>query len=727
MTPTIREGAQALSAFLDNITEFISGTDDAKRSTEALATSLRESDATLERRASIQRRIEYLDEFIAKTEEAAEGSANLLRLRGRETRLGMELREAREEAELLRGVIARSPEAYQTLQTELGNLNTDLQDVQQSLREKSDELGNRTGKSVQGLRLEIERLSEQERQLKTDIEETTGAINSFRPTIGEFDEANKALIATTKSLVTETRNYTAAVRELTPFITSADQIFEVWTPSLESAALAVAGFTGEIEGVVEPFRAWETGLSSAAAEAEALDDVTKQLIQDLQDLEGLADAYENIDRNLDPHNANLVSAAVNEATESVRNYIDAYDDLDITFRSVTDISDMVTVSVREQASAFDELRGSVESVADAAPSDIFDRIDTRTPGTASGISQDNADVFENFQVGLQSIGFEFLREGAFQQNAEDIDTVGESVTAFGDILARVASGDLTALGDAVGRTFGIIEAQNEAFEQRRRQRRIDAIEERTTRAFRFGNLEAVGRVGGVDDIYSLGALGGFRQAVASGESQGIGLNIAGASDALNIDERIETSLLNLVANLDRAITGADIDAIYQPFLTSFETAMERAGANFEDVIDTDAPTQLVTDSFNTYLSSINTYFDLQIRNVRDQERATGVFLTETIRAIETARAGTLNAARLLDTTPNLTGRGFRSQQRIRGAQSFAESSGTDRQFTEDTARQQYGTQAYDAEVAAATATPEELLGITDLDISNLQLGNQYRD
>ena len=63
----------------------------------------------------------------------------------------------------------------------------------------------------------------------------------------------------------------------------------------------------------------------------------------------------------------------------------------------------------------------------------------------------------------------------------------------------------------------------------------------------------------------------------------------------------------------------------------------------------------------------------------------------------------------------------RATSRIQDARSLAERTGTDRQFTEDIARSQYGTQAYDAEVAAAQATPEALLGISDLDISNLQL------
>ena len=48
----------------------------------------------------------------------------------------------------------------------------------------------------------------------------------------------------------------------------------------------------------------------------------------------------------------------------------------------------------------------------------------------------------------------------------------------------------------------------------------------------------------------------------------------------------------------------------------------------------------------------------------------------------------------------------RATSRIQDARSLAERTGTDRQFTEDIARQQYGTEAYDAEVAAAQETAE---------------------
>ena len=65
----------------------------------------------------------------------------------------------------------------------------------------------------------------------------------------------------------------------------------------------------------------------------------------------------------------------------------------------------------------------------------------------------------------------------------------------------------------------------------------------------------------------------------------------------------------------------------------------------------------------------------------------------------------------------------------REAQALAERTGTDRQFTEDIARAQYGDEAYDAEVAGLTTDPTLDIAVEDtvdpellsrLNISNLQ-------
>ena len=59
-------------------------------------------------------------------------------------------------------------------------------------------------------------------------------------------------------------------------------------------------------------------------------------------------------------NAALVNPAVTDAAENMRLYIREIDDLQDRFESTEDISDRLTDSIREQASAFDELRQSVE-------------------------------------------------------------------------------------------------------------------------------------------------------------------------------------------------------------------------------------------------------------------------------------------------------------------------------------------------------------------------------
>ena len=606
----------------------------------------------------------------------------------------------------------------------------------------------------------------------SSVDEFGGELERVDPRFLTFNERGTVLASTIRALPPELTEVSSDFDNLSAAIATGSGALAIFTQATEQ--VGESEFYQTIETYVDVLERLGVSIVDTTGEMAALDAVSQQFVQNTQDAEGLAHLNQVIDRRTDPRTANLVNPRISEASERFREYAEqlasaqfstqalaeitsgstdriqefanetltaegvlnnfagSIDEVEREYINLQAVSDHLTTSIREQASAFDDLRRSVDGISQSASglqgqqlgSDVFDRFDESVTATRGELDlvtgvmdtlSDNTDIFGRIAVtAFDEASLSIARMGG------EVDTIGESLLSVGDLVGRLALGDITALIEAPFRVAEIIDHNNAIAAERREARRAEAVEEHTARAFRFGNLEAVGRVGGIEDIYAVDALGGLRQNLASLDFQDIAANIESAADALNIDERIEDSLLTLAANLDRAITGADIDAIYAPFLDSLETAMTTAGTSFENVIGTDAPTEVVTSSFNTYLSTINDYFDTQIQAVRTQEQATGVFLTETIRAIEAVRAETLNAARQLNTsnvvrfTPR-TERGRSPGSRYNASLGLFEDIPT----AGSEALAPIGSQ--DPTAPIGEITPEELIGISDLDISNLEL------
>ena len=157
-------------------------------------------------------------------------------------------------------------------------------------------------------------------------------------------------------LATNTAAVVQASKELAPPIISAEEAFADLTAVLDSvnlgyndfqsriqsAALAVAGFTGEIEGVQEPFTAYTALIhaSNAALEEEAktLATVTQRIIQQTQDAEALVHIQEVLTQRTDAHNAALVNPIVTEATQRIRAYATALDSTQFSTQALTEIT-----------------------------------------------------------------------------------------------------------------------------------------------------------------------------------------------------------------------------------------------------------------------------------------------------------------------------------------------------------------------------------------------------
>ena len=729
LSPSVREATGFLTDLANTTADFVAGTNDATRSANSYADALMMASTAAAVNSAIQERIKFLEQERAGLEAAAAGSANYFEIRGRERDAGRQYREAGEELDVLRtalGNTAAATEHFQGVQNEL--LETQQGITQEIIRleaQRAGETARAYGQTTQDIREQREALAETQEQ-----------IGENAVVLRALASAQTVVTAETEKTTTATKESTAAVKEATvEIITYAEAIRQVqanieayveeqavltdfgtfweiaagqadgYSTAIDLTTVSVVNLKNELDALTTLFNENNVVINENGV---VLDEETQALLRFLATLDGLDESLANVESRLYAHNAALVNPAVSEAVASLRDYNDVLLEAGINFQTVDDISDRLTDSIREQASAFDELRSAVDGVSQAQDglqgqqigSGVFDQFSGRTPGTASGITGDNALDLEGIIGGIQGIGFDFLREGAALQleNAAEIDTVTESLAVFGDVAARLAAGDLTALGTAVTRTFGIINDTNEAFAERRRLRGIEANEEHLSRAGRFRNLQRVADITGVD--INSDDLGGFRQNIASGETGFTALfstEFEDAINAANLSEGVGQALFQLVADIDRELTSEDIQraiaTFHEPIISGLENLAQQAAFNLDFASQSGGDVQGALQE----VIGVNTALtQAQIDAANEQRRATGTSV-ENVEELNRVLNALNNQSRLqLDALPpNL----FTIASGRRAAQATAERTGTDRQATEDVARAQYGDAVYDAEVA----------------------------
>ena len=221
-------------------------------------------------------------------------------------------------------------------------------------------------KQVVGLEKNIAAADVETRNFQSSTETFGGALSDVDTRLLSFNERT--------SILQET------LRSLPPEITAVTDNFDVLAPTAER--------------VNAIFDNLNTSLVDTQQELGLLDTATRLIIQDLQDLDGLAYMRAIIADRTDVHNANLIRQGISEAVESFRDSNAVMSEGVVNFREVVDISEDVTASVRTQASAFDALRRSVDGVSQSQSglrgqqlgSGIFDQFDARTPGSDFGTS-----------------------------------------------------------------------------------------------------------------------------------------------------------------------------------------------------------------------------------------------------------------------------------------------------------------------------------------------------
>ena len=499
--------------------------------------------------------------------------------------------------------------------------------------------------------------------------------------------------------------FTGAIHRLPPEITAVRQGFDVLAPT-----------AGRIASV---FADIETSLVDTGAEAESFRRVFEQLGADIEQLEADFERAEFFASfgEIAAHQANLIRPAVSDAVRSMVAYVDVMGSVQGTFETADTLSERLTDSIRDQASAFDELRRSVDGVAQSQSglqgqqlgSGIFDEFDARTLGIEDRFSfiTENADVFGNVAVRVfDEASNEILR------TAESIDTVGDSLLAVSDIAARIALGDLTAAIQLPFRINEINAAQDAAALQGRQERRDVAIDERTLIGVRDNNLASVARALGIPigrfdiseaphTIQGLQTLNDFSgtdledlsRNLLSGRADIAGGILASIERALantNLDEDIARSITTLAVNLERALTSADIDAIFQPRIDRLREDLNQSSFNLDFAKQTGGD---VDTALQDVIRANTALYQQQIDSYNLQRQATG-------RAIGNVEE--LN--RILNALNNDSRLALASGPQ--NAQQFLAANNITRGLAAPQDDQERGVVANDAEVAAALETVE---------------------
>ena len=271
---------------------------------------------------------------------------------------------------------------------------------------------------------------------------------------------------------------------------------------------------------------------------------------------------------------------------------------------------------------------------------------------------------------------------------EEINLADRGFQDFLGTFGRLATGDFTALLDI---PIQLLNISREAATERQQgaQERSARYEEQ------FGDFSRFGRnFGTVSDILGIPESPELSDSFFFNPAREFE-NVIAQSTA-DFSEGIKNALLSSVINLERDIRPEDIAEIFQSGIDRLgeSLALSQFNLNFDEQLGRDT-----ADAYNALISDTTAFYQAQIDVINLVRQTTGNLSFGDPEALARASQAATNQARLqLDSGPQ-NAQQFLARQR--DARATAERTGTDRQFTEDIARAQYGDAAYDAEVAAA--------------------------
>ena len=508
-------------------------------------------------------------------------------------------------------------------------------------------------KQVVGLEKNIAAADVETRNFQSSTETFGGALSDVDTRLLSFNERT--------SILQET------LRSLPPEITAVTDNFDVLAPTAER--------------VNAIFDNLNTSLVDTQQELGLLDTATRLIIQDLEDLDGLAHVRAVIADRTDVHNANLIRPGVSDAVRSFRDYNDVLSETDVAYRSVADISQEVTGAIRNQASALSEVSRAAET-AGIDISDALDRLDAEIEPVGREIS--------NLELALQSLGDnsgDVLDSliGQFSQLDGVAGNLGSKLGQFD--IAGLASGNPNAIATL---PFQLYDAFT--FDQRQADALRPELDRQNRASFERGefgippDLLAFGR-GQLDTAASATGASGFGGRSLLELLEGLEPQIGRTTldEVATIPDRIIETIQTFT---DQILTGLRDELAQATFDLDFarQTGGDVEGA-LQDVIDA-----------NT------TLYQTQIDAYNLQRQATG-------RAI--GNVDELN--RILNTLNN--------QARLQladgpqNAQQFIAANNITRGLTAPTDDQERGV-VFDAEVAAAAARDPAAASVADDVLAN---------
>ena len=346
--------------------------------------------------------------------------------------------------------------------------------------------------------------------------------------------------------------------------------------------------------------------------------------------------------------------------------------------------------------------------------DAFRQLGERVAGSFLDVF--TRDVSENLAASLSSIASETDVAGAATSGGTGAGGAIQAAGGLTSILSLITSSVALAaivpavvfattkfIGDKVGQT-GVIDNPNrqgrplEDNESRRRRGESQSAYESRLRA----REEAEAAIAERETFFgNYDPRAPFGQAI---QETGIFTGDSGyfAESALRQTD------IDVFGNIDLPGLIGDLEGILQTRVEGLSEDMQRAASALESASGAD-----LKPALDQYFSATTDFYQTQIDFANFVRRTTGNLSFGDAEGLSRQLQDALNQARLQDTSTNLTLFGI--QRNRREAQSLAEREGTDRDFTEQIARAQYGDVAYDAEVAAAgeLATAESIAPVID--------------
>ena len=382
LSPAVREATGFLTELANTTADFVAGTNDATRSATSYADALMTASTAAAVNTAIQERIKFLEQERAALEESTEAFNVSFSRRGQETDLGTQYREAGEELTRLTAALNNTTAAAEHFGNVQNQLLSEARDITQTITDletrRAGETARAYGQTTREIREQREALAETQKEigenavvLRALASANTVVTAATEKTTAATEESTKAVKEATVEIIT----YAEAIRQVQAnieayveeqaLITDFGTFWEIaaghadgYSTAIDFTTTSVVNLKNELDALTAIFNEQNVVINENGV---LLDEETQALLRYLATLDALEESLANVERGLDAHNAALVNPAVSDAVRSLRAYNDVLSDTGVAFETIDSISDRLTQSIRDQASAFDDLRADVDT------------------------------------------------------------------------------------------------------------------------------------------------------------------------------------------------------------------------------------------------------------------------------------------------------------------------------------------------------------------------------